>query len=101
MDFFGGEPLLNWEVCKALVHYGRELEKKTDKHFRFTLTTNGLLINDEVIDFCNKEMENVVLSLDGRKAVHDYLRKQKKVASFRLGEFGEGDAGVTIVKFRE
>ncbi len=91
VDFFGGEPLLNWEVCKALVHYGRELEKKTDKHFRFTLTTNGLLINDEVIDFCNKEMENVVLSLDGRKAVHDYLRKTPS---------GSGSYDLIIDKFK-
>ena len=75
VDFFGGEPLLNWEVCKELVRYGREQEKKYNKNFRFTLTTNGLLVTDEVIDFCNKEMSNVVLSLDGRKAVHDYLRK--------------------------
>ncbi|MBQ8980494.1 MAG: thioether cross-link-forming SCIFF peptide maturase [Eubacterium sp.] len=75
VDFFGGEPLLNWEVCKELVRYGRELEKKYDKNFRFTLTTNGVLVDDEVIDFCNKEMGNVVLSLDGRKEVHDNLRK--------------------------
>ena len=67
VDFFGGEPLLNWEVCKKLVKYGREQEKKYNKNFRFTLTTNGLLINDDVIDFCNREMGNVVLSLDGRK----------------------------------
>ncbi|MBQ8077876.1 MAG: thioether cross-link-forming SCIFF peptide maturase, partial [Eubacterium sp.] len=75
VDFFGGEPLLNWEVCKELVRYGRELEKKYDKNFRFTLTTNGVLVDDEVIDFCNKEIGNVVLSLDGRKEVHDNLRK--------------------------
>ena len=75
VDFFGGEPLLNWDVCKELVKYGRELEKKYNKNFRFTLTTNGVLVNDEVIDFCNKEMSNVVLSLDGRKEVHDRLRK--------------------------
>lgn len=75
VDFFGGEPLLNWDVCKELVKYGRELEKKYNKNFRFTLTTNGVLVDDEVIDFCNKEMSNVVLSLDGRKEVHDRLRK--------------------------
>ena len=63
VDFFGGEPLLNWDVCKELVKYGREQEKKFDKNFRFTLTTNGVLVDDEVIDFCNKEMSNVVLSL--------------------------------------
>lgn len=75
VDFFGGEPLLNWDVCKELVKYGRELEKKYNKNFRFTLTTNGVLVDDEVIEFCNKEMSNVVLSLDGRKEVHDRLRK--------------------------
>lgn len=74
VDFFGGEPLLNWEVCKKLVAYGREQEKKYNKNFRFTLTTNGVLVDDEVIDFCNKEMGNVVLSLDGRKETHDRLR---------------------------
>ena len=74
VDFFGGEPLLNWEVCKELVKYGREQEKEHGKNFRFTLTTNGVLVNDEVIDFCNREMGNVVLSLDGRKETHDRLR---------------------------
>lgn len=74
VDFFGGEPLLNWEVCKKLVEYGRSKEKEYNKNFRFTLTTNGVLVNDEVIDFCNKEMGNVVLSLDGRKETHDRLR---------------------------
>lgn len=75
VDFFGGEPLLNWQVCKKIVEYGRTLEKKHDKKFRFTLTTNGVLVDDDVIDFCNKEMSNVVLSLDGRREVHDRLRK--------------------------
>ncbi len=74
VDFFGGEPLLNWEVCKKLVEYGRQQEKIHNKNFRFTLTTNGLLINDDVIDFCNKEMGNVVLSLDGRKKTNDLMR---------------------------
>lgn len=74
VDFFGGEPLLNWEVCKKLVKYGRSIEKEHGKNFRFTLTTNGVLVNDEVIDFCNREMGNVVLSLDGRKETHDRLR---------------------------
>ncbi len=74
VDFFGGEPLLNWEFCKKLVEYGRSIEKEHGKNFRFTLTTNGVLVNDEVIDFCNKEMGNVVLSLDGRKETHDRLR---------------------------
>ncbi|MCL2531519.1 MAG: thioether cross-link-forming SCIFF peptide maturase [Oscillospiraceae bacterium] len=75
IDFFGGEPLLNWDVLKQLVTYARAKESETGKHFRFTLTTNGMLINDDVIDFCNREMSNVVLSLDGRKATHDRLRK--------------------------
>ena len=74
VDFFGGEPLMNWEVVKELVRYAREREKATNKHFRFTLTTNGLLIDDDVIDFCNREMHNVVLSLDGRKEIHDRWR---------------------------
>lgn len=74
VDFFGGEPLMNWETVKRLVAYGRELEKKHDKNFRFTLTTNALLLTDEIIDFCNREMTNVVLSIDGRKCVHDNMR---------------------------
>ena len=75
VDFFGGEPLMNWDVCKQIVEYARSVEKQHNKNFRFTLTTNGMLIDDEVIDFCNKEMSNVVLSLDGRKEVHDRTRK--------------------------
>lgn len=75
VDFFGGEPLMNWDVVKQLVAYARSIEKERNKNFRFTLTTNGLLIDDEVIDFLNKEMSNVVLSLDGRKEVHDLFRK--------------------------
>lgn len=75
VDFFGGEPLMNWDVVKALVAYARAREEPCGKKFRFTLTTNGLLINDEVIDFANREMDNVVLSLDGRKQVHDRLRR--------------------------
>ena len=75
VDFFGGEPLMNWEVCKRLVEYGRSREEETGKHFRFTLTTNGMLVDDDVIEFSNKEMSNVVLSLDGRKEIHDALRK--------------------------
>lgn len=74
VDFFGGEPLMNWEVVKQLVEYARSIEKQHNKNFRFTLTTNGVLIDDEVIDFCNREMSNVVLSLDGRKEIHDRLR---------------------------
>ena len=74
VDFFGGEPLMNWQVVKDLVAYARSREADTGKHFRFTLTTNGMLIDDDVIDFCNREMNNVVLSLDGRKEIHDRLR---------------------------
>ena len=74
VDFFGGEPLMNWDVVKRLVEYGREQEKIHDKNFRFTLTTNGVLLNDEIMEFCNKEMANVVLSVDGRKEVHDNMR---------------------------
>ncbi len=74
VDFFGGEPLMNWDVVKQLVRYARSVEKARGKNFRFTLTTNGMLIDDDVIDFANREMSNVVLSLDGRKEVHDRLR---------------------------
>lgn len=74
VDFFGGEPLMNWQVVKDLVAYGRSLEEPHNKKFRFTLTTNGVLLNDEVLEFCNKEMANVVLSIDGRKEVHDKMR---------------------------
>ena len=74
VDFFGGEPLMNFEVVKKLVEYARSIEKQHNKNFRFTLTTNGMLIDDDVIDFANREMSNVVLSLDGRKEVHDRYR---------------------------
>lgn len=74
VDFFGGEPLMNWDVVKQLVAYGRSKEKEYNKKFRFTLTTNGVLLNDEIMEFCNKEMSNVVLSLDGRKEVNDFMR---------------------------
>ena len=74
VDFFGGEPLMNFDVVKQLVAYARGIEEKSGKHFRFTLTTNGMLIDDDVIDFLNREMSNVVLSLDGRKEVHDRYR---------------------------
>ena len=74
VDFFGGEPLMNFDVVKQLVAYARSVEKERGKHFRFTLTTNGMLIDDDVIDFANREMSNVVLSLDGRKEVHDRYR---------------------------
>ena len=90
IDFFGGEPLMNWQVVKDLVKYGREQEKLHDKNFRFTLTTNGVLLNDEVMEFCNREMGNVVLSLDGRKEVHDRMRP------FRSGK---GSYDLIVPKF--
>lgn len=74
VDFFGGEPLMNFEVVKELVKYGRSKEKEYNKNFRFTLTTNGVLLNDEIMEFVNAEMSNVVLSLDGRKEVNDRMR---------------------------
>ena len=92
VDFFGGEPLMNWDVVKELVAYARVQEKIHNKNFRFTLTTNGLLIDDDVIDFCNREMSNVVLSLDGRKEVHDRLRKDYQ---------GRGSYDIIVPKFQE
>ena len=74
VDFFGGEPLMNFDVVKQLVAYARSIEKEKGKNFRFTLTTNGLLIDDDVIDFANRECSNVVLSLDGRREIHDAYR---------------------------
>ncbi len=74
VDFFGGEPLMNFDVVKRLVEYARSVEKEKNKNFRFTLTTNGMLVDDDVIDFANREMSNVVLSLDGRKEIHDRCR---------------------------
>lgn len=92
VDFFGGEPLLNWDVCKKLVEYARSIEKEHNKNFRFTLTTNGLLVNDDVIGFSNKEMSNVVLSLDGQKCVNDKMRKTKN---------GQGTYDLIIDKFKK
>lgn len=92
VDFFGGEPLLNWEVVTQIVAYGRQLEQIHDKHFRFTLTTNGLLLNDTMINYINEEMETVVLSLDGRPEVHDYFRKTKN---------GAGSYEIVIEKFQK
>ncbi len=92
VDFFGGEPLMNWEVVKDVVRYGRKLEKQHDKCFRFTLTTNGVLIDDEVIEFANREMDNVVLSLDGRKEIHDH---------FRTDYVGKGSYDLVVPKFQE
>lgn len=77
VDFFGGEPLMNWQVVKDLVAYGRSLEEPYHKKFRFTLTTNGVLLNEEVLEFVNKEMANVVLSVDGRKEIHDLMRPHR------------------------
>ncbi len=74
VDFFGGEPTLNFDTVKRLVEYGRSKEKERNKKFRFTLTTNGVLLNDEMMDFVNREMSNLVLSIDGRKEVHDRMR---------------------------
>ena len=74
VDFFGGEPLMNWDVVKQLVEYARSVEKQHNKNFRFTLTTNGMLIDEDVIEFANREMSNVVLSLDGRKEINDLKR---------------------------
>ena len=76
LDFFGGEPLMNWDVVKEIVIYAREREKECGKKFRFTITTNGLLLTDDKIDFINEEMSNVVLSIDGRKSVNDRMRKR-------------------------
>jgi uncharacterized protein len=75
IDFFGGEPLMAWNVVKQIVTYARSKEKESKKKFRFTFTTNGMLLNDEVTSYLNEEMDNVVLSLDGRKEVHDRLRR--------------------------
>ena len=92
VDFFGGEPLMNWQVVKDLVAYGREQEKIHDKHFRFTVTTNGVLLNDEIQEFINKEMDNVVLSLDGRKEVNDKMRPFRN---------GKGSYDLIVPKFQK
>ena len=92
VDFFGGEPLMNWDVVKELVSYARVQEKIHNKNFRFTLTTNGMLIDDDVIEFSNKEMSNVVLSLDGRKDVHDRLR---------VDYMGRGSYDTIVPKFQD
>ncbi len=92
VDFFGGEPLMNFDVVKRLVAYARNIEKEHNKHFRFTLTTNGMLIDDDVIDFANREMDNVVLSLDGRKEVNDRFRKT-------VG--GVGSFDIIVPKFKK
>ena len=92
VDFFGGEPLMNFDVVKRLVAYARSVEKKRGKHFRFTLTTNGMLIDDDVIDFSNREMSNVVLSLDGRREIHD---------RYRVDQAGNGSFDRIVPKFQK
>ncbi len=92
VDFFGGEPLMNWQVVKDLVAYGRSQEEPHNKKFRFTLTTNGVLLNDEVMEFCNREMANVVLSIDGRPEVHDYMRPFRN---------GKGSYDLVLPKFQK
>ena len=92
VDFFGGEPLMNWDTVKKLVAYGRSLEESHDKRFRFTLTTNGVLLDDEIMEFCNREMDNVVMSVDGRKEVHDRMRPFRK---------GSGSYDLIMPKFRK
>ena len=92
VDFFGGEPLMNFEVVKQIVKYARSIEKEKNKNFRFTLTTNGVLVDKDVIDFANREMSNVVLSLDGRKEVHD---------KYRVDYSGNGSWEKIVPKFQD
>ena len=92
VDFFGGEPLMNFQVVKDLVAYARSIEKEKGKNFRFTLTTNGVLVDDDVIDFANRECANVVLSLDGRKEIHD---------RFRVDYVGNGSFDRIVPKFQK
>lgn len=92
VDFFGGEPLMNFEVVKQLVAYGREQEKIHNKNFRFTLTTNGVLLDEDVMEFANQEMANVVLSIDGRKEVNDKMRPFRK---------GAGSYDLIVPKFQQ
>ncbi len=90
VDFFGGEPLMNWQVVKDLVAYARSVEEEKHKKFRFTLTTNGVLVDDDVIEFANREMHNVVMSIDGRPEVHD---------RFRVDYAGRGSYEKVVPKF--
>nr|WP_303244178.1 thioether cross-link-forming SCIFF peptide maturase [uncultured Cellulosilyticum sp.] len=92
IDFFGGEPLMNWQMVKDTVEYARQREKETGKNFRFTMTTNGVLLNDEIIDYLNENMHNVVLSLDGRKEIHDHMRPTVN---------GKGSYDVILPKFKK
>ncbi len=91
VDFFGGEPLMNFQVVKDLVAYGRQQEKLHNKNFRFTLTTNGVLLDDDVMEFANREMANVVLSIDGRREVHDYMRPFRR---------GDGSYDLIVPRFQ-
>ena len=92
VDFFGGEPTMNFDVVKELVRYGRSLEGPHNKNFRFTLTTNGVLLDDDIMEFANREMANVVLSIDGRKEVNDYMRPTRN---------GKGSYDLIVPKFRK
>jgi len=92
VDFFGGEPLMNFDVVKQLVEYGRSREKECNKKFRFTLTTNGVLLNDDILEFANKEMSNVVLSIDGRQEIHDKMRPFRN---------GKGSYEMIVPKFQK
>ncbi|MDO4523224.1 MAG: thioether cross-link-forming SCIFF peptide maturase [Eubacteriales bacterium] len=92
VDFFGGEPLMNWQIVKDLVEYGRSQEQIHNKRFRFTLTTNGVLLNDEIMEFCNKEMANVVLSIDGRPEINNMMRPFRK---------GAGSYDLIVPKFQK
>ncbi len=92
VDFFGGEPLMNWQVVKDLVAYGREQEGLHNKKFRFTLTTNGVLLSDEVMEFANREMSNVVLSIDGRKEINDRMRPSRN---------GKGSYDLILPRFKK
>ena len=92
VDFFGGEPTLNFDVVKRLVEYGRSLEEPNNKKFRFTLTTNGMLLDKDILEFANKEMSNVVLSIDGRKEINDRMRPRRG---------GQGSYDTIVPKFQE
>lgn len=92
VDFFGGEPLMNFDVVKQLVEYGRSKEKEFNKNFRFTLTTNGVLLDDDIMEFANKEMSNVVMSLDGRKEINDLMRPSRN---------GKGSYDIIVPKFQK
>lgn len=92
VDFFGGEPLMNFEVVKQIVAYGRSIAEEKGKNFRFTLTTNGILLDEEIIAFANREMDNIVLSIDGRKQVNDRMRPSKN---------GKGSYDLILPKFKQ